>query len=268
MMSINEETRGRILTAANELYDQAGRADFPTVDAVRRLSKTGMGDASSVMKEWRKMQSATAVPVAVAVPDRVQQASQAALLTIWGEAQEIAHENLKAAQVAWDAERNEAETLRGQMSSAFEIQAAELEAAQIRILELEANAKTAAAELADVRDSAREEGIQSRVEATKLRVQLDAAQEQQAALRLRIVGFEANAKTAATELVDVRDSSREEARQAREEAAKLRGQLDATQEQQAALMHALAQRNAKGGPTALAPKSTTKTIKAYTVGTL
>ena len=159
------------------------------------------------------MQSATAVPVAVAVPDRVQQASQVALLTIWGEAQEIAHENLKAAQVAWDAERNEAETLRGQMSSAFEIQAAELEAAQLRIVELEANAKTAAAELADVRDSAREE-----------------------------------------------------ASRAREEAAKLRGQLDATQEQQAALMHALAQRNAKAEPTAPAP--TNKTIKANKAGTL
>ena len=64
-MDISQETRERIVSAANQLYEQADRLDFPTVDAVRRVSKTNMNDASAVMKEWRRMQTATAAPVAV-----------------------------------------------------------------------------------------------------------------------------------------------------------------------------------------------------------
>ena len=118
-MDINQETRERIVSAANQLYEQAGRLDFPTVDAVRRVSKTNMNDASAVMKEWRRMQTATAAPVAVAVPDRVQQASQAAIAALWSEAQGIATEALHAAQADWEKERAEAETLRGELSARF-----------------------------------------------------------------------------------------------------------------------------------------------------
>lgn len=144
-MDINQDTRERIISAANQLFEQAGRADFPTVDTVRRLAKTNMGDTSAVMKEWRKMQTATAAPVAVTVPDRVQQASQAALVALWGDAQEMANESLRAAQTAWDAERAEAETLRGELSAAFESQASELDALQARFTELEAAHASAAA---------------------------------------------------------------------------------------------------------------------------
>ena len=53
------------------------RLELPTVDAVRRLSKTNMNDASAVMQEWRRLQIVSAA--VVSVPDRVQQASQSAL---------------------------------------------------------------------------------------------------------------------------------------------------------------------------------------------
>lgn len=212
MMSINEETRARIITAANDLFEQAGRADFPTVDAVRRASKTGMGDASLVMKDWRRMQAATAAPVAVAVPDRLRQVHAAALASLWTEAQEIANEALNAAQTAWDVERAQAEALRGEMSDAFEAQAREIAAAQLKIVELEANAKIAAAEL-----------------------------------------------------VRERDSARNEANHAREEAAELRGQLNATQKQQDALLHAVATRSAKAEPKTPAPAKTTRAKKADTL---
>jgi len=181
-MNINEETRERIITAANELFEQAGRAAYPTVDIVRRKSKTNMNDASAVMRDWRRMQTASAAPVAVAVPDRLRQVHAAALASLWTEAQEIANEALNAAQTAWDAERTEAEALRGEMSDAFEAQVRQLEAAQLRIAELVAKAETAAAELADVRDSALKEVGQAREEAAKLRGQLEATQMQQAAL--------------------------------------------------------------------------------------
>jgi hypothetical protein len=45
------EIRERILNAAQQLFEASGRLELPTVDAVRRLSKTNMNDASAVMKE-------------------------------------------------------------------------------------------------------------------------------------------------------------------------------------------------------------------------
>ena len=235
-MDINQETRERIVSAANQLYEQAGRLDFPTVDAVRRVSKTNMNDASAVMKEWRRSQTAGATPAAVAVPDRVQQASQAAIAALWSEAQGIATEALHAAQAGWEKERAEAETLRGELSAAFEAQAVELDAAQVKIAEQE----TAAAEAAR--------------QATELRGELTAAVEREHTAVARAVEIERRAddlkaaltaaqeaaKTAAAEL----DTVRRETGTAREEAAKLRGQVEAMQAQAADLMRVFAEHRA------------------------
>ena len=131
-MDINPEIRERILAAAAQLFEQSGRQELPTVDAVRRLSKTNMNDASAVMKEWRRSQIVSAQAAVVAVPERVASASQAALSALWSEAQELANESLNIAQAAWDAERGEAEKLRVELSSAFEHQGAEMEALRVR----------------------------------------------------------------------------------------------------------------------------------------
>jgi colicin import membrane protein len=148
-MDINPESRERILNAAHQLFEQSGRKDLPTVDAVRRVSKTSMNDASAVMKEWRRMQIVTASATVVSVPDRVQQAGQSAISTLWTEAQELANDALNVAQAAWDAERSEAEKLRVELSSAFEAQGAELEVLREKLAEVEkqAAASAAAAEL-------------------------------------------------------------------------------------------------------------------------
>ena len=55
-MDINPEIRERIVNAAQQLFEASGRLELPTVDAVRRSSKTNMNDASAVMKEWRRLQ--------------------------------------------------------------------------------------------------------------------------------------------------------------------------------------------------------------------
>jgi colicin import membrane protein len=144
-MDINPEIRERILNAAQQLFEAAGRLELPTVDAVRRLSKTNMNDASAVMKEWRRLQIVSASAAVVSVPDRVQQASQSALSALWNEAQELANEALHVAQTAWDAERAEAEKLRVELSSAFETQGAELEALRLKLAEVEKAASAAAA---------------------------------------------------------------------------------------------------------------------------
>jgi colicin import membrane protein len=144
-MDINPEIRERILNAAQQLFEGSGRLELPTVDAVRRLSKTNMNDASAVMKEWRRLQIVSASAAVVSVPDRVQQASQSALSALWTEAQELANEALNVAQTAWDAERAEAEKLRVELSSAFETQGAELEALKVKLAEVEGKASAAAA---------------------------------------------------------------------------------------------------------------------------
>jgi len=143
-MEISKETRERIFTAADSLYEQAGRTAFPTVDAVRKTARVNMNDASVGMKEWRRAQTTQAVPVAAHVPESVQQATHAALATLWQEAQALANESLRAAQAGWDAERVEAETLNKQMADAYEAQAAELQAAHAQIAGMEEAANKSA----------------------------------------------------------------------------------------------------------------------------
>jgi colicin import membrane protein len=151
----NPEIRERILAAAGQLFEQSGRKELPTVDAVRKLSKTSMNDASAVMREWRRSQIVSASAAVVSVPERVSQANQAALSALWTEAQELANESLNVAQAAWDAERAEAEKLRVELSSAFETQGAELEALKVKLAEVEAEASAAAAAADQERAEAR-----------------------------------------------------------------------------------------------------------------
>ncbi len=134
-------TNGALLlqrtAAANQLYEQNGRRDLPTLDSVRKLSRTNMADASAVMKEWRRLQTASAQTAVVAVPDRVQHAASVAVAALWAEAQELANESLNVAQAAWETERTEAEKQRVELSGAFDAQGAELESLRAKVTELQ-----------------------------------------------------------------------------------------------------------------------------------
>ena len=90
MSQIPAEIRDRITAVANELFEDAGREAFPTVDAVRRAARADMNTTSAVMREWRRAQTAQAVPVAVAVPETITQANAVALAALWQQAQAIA----------------------------------------------------------------------------------------------------------------------------------------------------------------------------------
>ena len=120
--AIPADVRERIIAAAADLFEQTGRQTMPTVDAVRRAARVDMNAASSEMKEWRRAQTAQAAPVAVAVPESVQQASSAAVATIWQQAQELANESLRSAQAAWETERGELDAMRQELAEAFERQ--------------------------------------------------------------------------------------------------------------------------------------------------
>ena len=128
-MDIAKDIRDRITAAASALYEEAERSDFPTVAAVRSRAGVDMNAASIVMREWRRAQMVPASPLMIEVPERVRTSSAAALASLWSEAQSLANESLLSAQAAWEAERSEAETLRGELSAAFDAKDIELRAA-------------------------------------------------------------------------------------------------------------------------------------------
>lgn len=129
-MDIAKDIRDRITAAASALYEEAERSDFPTVAAVRSRAGVDMNAASIVMREWRRSQMVPASPLMIEVPEKVRTSSAAALASLWAEAQSLANESLLSAQAVWEAERSEAETLRGELSTAFDAKDIELRAAQ------------------------------------------------------------------------------------------------------------------------------------------
>ena len=207
--AIPADVRERIIAAAADLFEQSGRQTMPTVDAVRRAARVDMNAASSVMKEWRRAQTAQAAPVAVAVPESVQQASSAAVATIWQQAQELANESLRSAQAAWETERAEQDAMRQELAEAFERQAGELEAAGAALAAERVAAEKQAQELADVRQQlaeavSRADKADARIaeiehRAADLRAELDRAHAY--ADRLRTENTDAR-QQAAAELAD------------------------------------------------------------------
>lgn len=121
------EIRDRIIEVANGLYEQNDRKSFPTVDSVRRAARADMNTTSLVMREWRRAQTATASPVVVDMPDEVTRAGTEALSALWRQAQDLANQSLRAAQAGWEAERQELDQMRAEISQAFEVQELELE---------------------------------------------------------------------------------------------------------------------------------------------
>jgi colicin import membrane protein len=124
------DTQFRIFQAADALYDESGRAAFPTVDAVRKRAKVNMNDASTGMRAWRRTQMRTADTPSIQIPEKIHASMTAALAALWSEAVALANESLRAAQSGWAIEREESNTVADQMASAFEAQAVELSGAK------------------------------------------------------------------------------------------------------------------------------------------
>ena len=213
-IAIPSDVRERITSAAAELFEQSGRQAMPTVDTVRRAARVDMNAASAVMKEWRRAQTAQAAPVAVSVPESVQQASSVAVAAIWLQAQELANESLRSAQAAWGVERGELDAMRQELAEAFERQAIELDAA--------------GAALATERAALAQQGQELAGVHKQLADALSRADKAEAEA-LRSVERMNQAQTE-------RDDAAKVAAEARERAAGLGGQLQVLQEQNAALL--------------------------------
>jgi predicted nucleic acid-binding Zn-ribbon protein len=269
-MELNKDIRDRILTAADALYEQAGRASFPTVDSVRKVAKVNMNDAAATMKEWRRAQTAQAAPVAITVPEAVHQLHSQALAALWQSAQNTANESLRAAQAGWEAERAEADTINKQLGDAYDAQAVELDAANRRIDELTAKYQAEqqrttelAQQIEETRKAtlvaenraaiAEQRAVEIERRAADLRTELDLAHQDAVQTRTELADVrqaqQEQRKTAAQEALRAaerltatqaeRDEARKEAAKAREETAHWRGQVEALKEQQMGFLEAI-----------------------------
>lgn len=124
---IPADIRSRIIEAANSLYENAGRERLPTVAAVRFAAQVDMNATTIVMREWKRLQTAQPAPVAVSVPDLVQQAASEAVAVVWTAAQELANASLRSAQASWDKERAELDDMRQELSELTDAQRHEIE---------------------------------------------------------------------------------------------------------------------------------------------
>ncbi len=263
-MELANDTRERIFSAADSLYEQTGQVGFPTVDAVRKVARVNMNDASAGMKQWRRAHTMQAAPALTQVPESVRQASTMALAVLWRDAQQAADEGFRVARAGWEAERAESETLHQQLADAFEAQAVELGSASSEIERLHTDVvslrsgkkgvdeelKAAVRDLASARAAV--ELAEARAEemsrsATDLRKELEHAHDEAARLRSEL---ERERKKRLAEIAEVRQASklalaRAEAErsaaancasEARELAAALRGQLEVAKEQNVALL--------------------------------
>ena len=137
-MEVSPIIRDRIFAAADELYAISGSEEFPTVDAVRKHAKSNMNDTCSAMKDWRRKQSVHVDLVPIEVPPSVQAAGARSLQTLWEEATAVANEALRAAQLAWQVERNESDIVREQLADAFNHTERELEDSRSALDDLQA----------------------------------------------------------------------------------------------------------------------------------
>lgn len=214
---IPADVKDRIISTANALYEQSGHQSMPTVDQVRRAAKVDMNAASQVMREWRRAQTAQSTPVVVNIPEIVQTAATNAVIAIWQQAQELANENLKNAQGAWEQERQELDAMRAELAEAFEAQAAELEQVKAQL--------TQANDLAANQEK----------ELVQLKEQYQGAITQSEKAEIKLNEIERNANALRLE----RDEAVKGTQSAREKAAKLEGALETVQAQNKDLLDAI-----------------------------
>jgi colicin import membrane protein len=200
-MEINKNVRDRIFAAADALFLEAERRNFPTVDAVRKRASVNMNDASTGMKEWRRLQTATLEDVPNQLPAELSASCVTAVSALWKEATAMANESLRAAQAGWEAERSQINDLSRQMAVAYDLQSDELKQAGAEIEKLKADIESLLKDLAVAkkeRDSADRDRGAAEVKAFEigrraddLRAELERAHADSATVRAEIAAVRA-----------------------------------------------------------------------------
>ena len=158
MSEVKPDIKERIEKAAQALLE---RGEKPTVDAVRRLAKSSMGDTLVVMRVWRLAHSVAPVPVATAVPETVTKAFGTVVVQMWSEAQALANTGLAAAEQDWAIEKSRLRSETDEAVEAVDRQTTDTTAVQARLTEAEAAIAALAAH-------AEQDGAESRRQITGL----------------------------------------------------------------------------------------------------
>jgi chromosome segregation ATPase len=232
---IDAEIVRRITDAADELYAEGGSNAAPSVDAVRRRARANMNHASLVMRDWRQRLKAQPGAAADAMPEAMRHLGSQLTQAVWREANRIATGHLTNAKAAWEAERTELAELGRQLSTAFDVQSAELEQAKCTIGQLQADL-AAQATIAETLEQRAAEAEAAKVgrenvmrhaqeEINELRSLLRASQVSQERMSLQLQQYlAAQAEAAERNLMEQRRLY-EQIDQLRKESEELRAQL-------------------------------------------
>lgn len=268
-MEIAQDLKDRIVAAANALYEARGRAEFPTVAAVRASAGTDMNVTSVVMRAWRQAQAAQATPVPVEIAGAMEELrrdleeAQAQVAELTARSDAATRELAEARQAQHDAQARADESERWaadlQKSLARKHDEADAERGMQaeHLVQLRTELDQAHAELADVRAAAEAEREQAADQLRRFAEEAQAKITQLTLLSETTAGELAeatNAQRAAevqaaialqraeeterrlAEVQAERDQARKEAGAAREEAAKLQGKAEALGSQLAELL--------------------------------
>ncbi|MBI6621539.1 hypothetical protein YA0783_24940 [Pseudomonas corrugata] len=133
---IPEEVRLRIIEAAEALYLESGHEKLPSVDAVRRRARCDMNSTNRVVRDWKRQLTTRVEPVATLVPEAVVKVFNEVVVSAWLTAQDLANTNLHAAQIAWERERADSDSVRNELSELWDNVTHDLADANERIAEL------------------------------------------------------------------------------------------------------------------------------------
>lgn len=191
-MALSQDIKERIFAAADVLHAESATGEFPSVEAVRQASRSGMNNVVEAMKEWRQNQRKQVQTVREPLPVELHSVVQAMGQSLWETAQQLANESLDAAKVAFETEKSDLIQLSAEQSESFEAQGRELDSANERIdalnqqlMEAAADARQMTQKLEEVRNALtaceqkaalaeqRAEDVERR--ATDLRAELDHA---------------------------------------------------------------------------------------------
>lgn len=218
-------TREQIFEAADQI---AAAGQRPTLEAVRQITGGSYTTISPALNEWKTKQASAATPMREPAPQAVAERLAELGAEVWAIALELANGRLAAEREALEKARADMESAQAEATGLADKLADEVEVLQSRLASVEAAEVAARREVEELREKlvaerertrtseARTQEIEHR--AADLRVELDLAH--QDALQLRAE----------------RDKAQTEVIQVREEAARLAGQLQAHQEQTAAIL--------------------------------
>ena len=211
-------TKEQVFQTADELQAANER---PTLAKVRKVLGGGsFTTISEHMSEWKAQQQASQSPMRDPAPESITLRLGELGAEIWATAQEQANIHLTGEREALEKTRQQIDATRQEATELADQLSAELEAAQQQIQTLEDDQKTQQLETQKLLDTN-----------TNIQQQLATSEARNEEINKQTADLKAELKQA-----------QQTAAESRENAAKLQGQLTATQEQNTALMNILSKK--------------------------